>query len=138
MTLCTGTLRPAQPSAFIHAGKLDTARLGPRRVLNMPGVAATVAEQIEALREVAGDNVINRIRREPDPMIARIVAGWPRRFDAQRARELGFMAENSFEDIIRIQSRTSCAANLCRDPETGKRAAMLRHPRRSGPPGCRP
>jgi D-erythronate 2-dehydrogenase len=51
---------------------------------------------------VAGDNVVNRIRREPDPTIARIVAGWPRRFNARRARELGFTAEDSFEDIIRI------------------------------------
>ena len=87
---------------LIHAATLDTARLGPRRVLNMPGVAATVAEQIEALRKVAGENVANRIRREHDPVIARIVAGWPRRFDARRARELGFKAEESFEDIIRI------------------------------------
>ena len=78
---------------LIHAATLDAARLGPRRVLNMPGVAATVAEQIQALRKVAGDNVVNRIRREPDPMIARIVSGWPRRFDARRARELGFAAE---------------------------------------------
>ena len=87
---------------LIDAGAMDTARLGPRRVLNMPGVAATVAEQIEALHKVAGDNVVRRIRREPDPMIARIVADWPRRFDARRARELGFTAEDSFEDIIRI------------------------------------
>ena len=87
---------------LVHAGAMDTARLGPRRVLNMPGVAATVAEQIEALRKVAGDNVVSRIRRQPDPMIARIVADWPRRFDARRARELGFTAEDSFEDIIRI------------------------------------
>jgi hypothetical protein len=33
----------------------------------------------------------------------RIVAGWPRAFEARRARELGFATEErSFEDIIRI------------------------------------
>ena len=77
---------------LIHAATLDTARLGPRRVLNMPGVAATVAEQVDALRRVAGGNVVSRIRREPDPMLARIVAGWPRRFDVtprSRARLYG-------------------------------------------------
>ena len=31
-----------------------------------------------------------------------IVAGWARRFDARRARELGFRAEGSFEEIVRI------------------------------------
>jgi nucleoside-diphosphate-sugar epimerase len=87
---------------LMHAATIDTTRLGPRRVLSMPGVAATVAEQVEALRRVAGDNVVNRIRREPDPTIARIVSGWPRRFDTRRARELGFLAEDSFENIIRI------------------------------------
>jgi nucleoside-diphosphate-sugar epimerase len=61
-----------------------------------------VAEQIEALRRVAGEGAVKRIRREPDPTIARIVAGWPRRFDARRARELGFRAEDSFEEIVRI------------------------------------
>jgi nucleoside-diphosphate-sugar epimerase len=86
---------------LVHAATLDTARLGARRNLTMPGVAATVAEQIAALRVVAGDNVTKRIRREADPTIAGIVAGWPRRFDARRARELGFTAEGSFEEIIR-------------------------------------
>jgi nucleoside-diphosphate-sugar epimerase len=87
---------------LIHAATMDTARLGDRRNLTMPGVAATVAEQIKALRKVAGDNVTKRIRRESDPTIQRIVAGWPRRFDARRACALGFEAEGSFEDIIRI------------------------------------
>ena len=35
-------------------------------------------------------------------MIEGIVAGWPRRFDAKRARALGFKAEDSFDEIVRI------------------------------------
>ena len=35
----------------------------------MPGLSVTVGEQIEALRRVAGDKVVARIRREPDPAI---------------------------------------------------------------------
>ena len=42
------------------------------------------------------------IRRERDPAIETIVAGWPRDFDARRARELGFRAETTFDEIIRI------------------------------------
>ena len=37
-----------------------------------------------------------------DPLIAKIVAGWPRRFDARRATALGFVAETSFDEIIRV------------------------------------
>jgi nucleoside-diphosphate-sugar epimerase len=87
---------------LLHAATLDTAPMGQRRSLQMPGLAATVAEQIEALRRVAGDKAVALIRREPDETVARIVAGWPRRFDAKRAAELGFVAEKTFDEIIRV------------------------------------
>jgi nucleoside-diphosphate-sugar epimerase len=87
---------------LVHAAGLDTAPLGARRNLTMPGLAATVAEQIEALRRVAGDKAVALIRHEPDEAVARIVAGWPRRFDAKRAEALGFVAEKSFDEIIRV------------------------------------
>lgn len=87
---------------LIHAAHIDTAQLGARRSLNMPGVSATVAEQIEALRKVAGEKAVQRIRRAPDATIMRIVEGWPRNFDARRALALGFRADSSFEEIIRI------------------------------------
>jgi nucleoside-diphosphate-sugar epimerase len=96
----------ASPRAAVefmrHAATLDTATVGPRRALTMPGLAVTVAEQIEALRKVAGDAVVARIRREPDPFVEKIVAGWPRRFDARRALALGFKPDTSFEEIVRI------------------------------------
>ncbi len=87
---------------LIHAARLETEQLGARRCLNMPGVSATVGEQIEALRKVAGDKAVKRIRRAPDATIQRIVEGWPRNFDARRALSLGFRADESFEQIIRI------------------------------------
>jgi len=87
---------------LIHAAGLDAAKLGPRVNLTMPGVCCTVAEQIAALRRIAGDKVAARIRREPDPLVARIVAGWPSRFDPVRALALGFKADASFDEIIRV------------------------------------
>jgi nucleoside-diphosphate-sugar epimerase len=87
---------------LIHAASLDTGKVGPRRALTMPGVSVTVGEQIAALRKVAGDKVVARIRREPDPFIEGVVAGWPRNFAPARAVALGFKADTSFEDIIRI------------------------------------
>src|ERR1700742_3102616 len=88
---------------LLHAGTMDLATVGPRRNLTMPGLSATVGEQIAALKRVAGDKVAARIKREPDPFIVGIVSGWPRNFEAKRSRELGFTtAEHSFDDIIRI------------------------------------
>ena len=86
---------------MLHAAGIDLGKVGPRRALTMPGLAVTVGEQISALRKVAGDKVVARIRREPDPFIEQIVAGWPRNFSPKRALELGFKADASFEAIIR-------------------------------------
>jgi nucleoside-diphosphate-sugar epimerase len=87
---------------LVRAATIDGAALGAGRCLTMPGVSVTVAEQIDALRRVAGDEVASRIRREPDLSVMRIIAGWPRSFDTRRASALGFEAEADFDEIIRV------------------------------------
>jgi len=87
---------------LVHAAKINTDQLGARRNLSMPGISATVGEQIEALRRVAGEKAVRLIRRQPDATIMRIVDGWPRNFDARRGAALGFRADASFDDIIRF------------------------------------
>jgi nucleoside-diphosphate-sugar epimerase len=87
---------------LVHAAGLRSNELGPRVNLTMPGICCTIAEQIAALRRIAGNKVAARIRHAPDPLVARIVGGWPGRFEARRALALGFKAESSFDEIIRI------------------------------------
>lgn len=86
---------------LLHAAALPSDAIGVRRNLTLPGVAVSVNEQIEALRRAAGDAAVALIREEPDPAVAAIVDFWPQRFEAKRARALGFVAETSFDDIIR-------------------------------------
>ncbi len=86
---------------LLHAAEVDTAALGDRRNISLPGLSATVGEEIEALRRVGGDKAVALIRREPDPTIARIVSGWARDFDTSRAEALGFRADASLDDIVR-------------------------------------
>ncbi|MBI3674266.1 MAG: SDR family oxidoreductase [Rhizobiales bacterium] len=96
----------ASPRAAVgfltHAAGLDTVPLGARRNITLPGVSCTVGEQIAALRRIAGDRVASRIRREPNETIMKIVSGWPRNFEARRGLALGFTAESSFDDIIKV------------------------------------
>ncbi|HTJ58834.1 MAG TPA: D-erythronate dehydrogenase [Devosiaceae bacterium] len=87
---------------LVHAAELDTTKLGWRRTVSAPGLSATVGEEIEALRRVAGDKAVSLIREVPDQTIMSIVSGWARNFDTRRALGLGFRAESSFDDIIRI------------------------------------
>ncbi len=100
---------------FLHAAEMDLSTVGPRRCLTMPGIPATVGEQIEALRKVAGEKAAKLIRREPDPVIGKIVSGWPTAFEARRSRELGFSADDSFEAIVRAHI----------DDEHGGRAPVM-------------
>jgi nucleoside-diphosphate-sugar epimerase len=97
---------------MIHAATMDLSPLGARRNLSMPGLSATVAEQIEALRAVAGDKAVALIRREPDDFITRICEGWATGFQATRAQALGFVAESSFEQIIRIHIEDELAGAI--------------------------
>ncbi len=84
----------------IRAAEIDSALLGPRRNLTMPSVSVTVAQQIEALGRLGGSGAVDLIREVPDPKVAAIVRGWPREFSAERARDLGFECESSFDEII--------------------------------------
>ena len=87
---------------LVHGAGLPREQIEPHVNITMPGVCCTVGEQIEALRRVAGDKIAARIRRKPDELIMRIVAGWPHRLDGKRATELGFTVESTFDEIIRV------------------------------------
>ena len=87
---------------LIHAISLETFRLENRRSLNLPGVSCTVEEQIESLRSIAGQKVVDLIIFKKDQNIQKMVAGWPKNFSPKRALMLGFKAEKNFEEIINI------------------------------------
>ncbi|MEM1401142.1 MAG: D-erythronate dehydrogenase [Pseudomonadota bacterium] len=92
---------PASAVGFlIHAANLPAGAAAPRPNLTMPGLGITVGEMVADLAEVAGGEVADLIRWEPDPFIQSIVKGWPRTFNAKRALDLGFTAETDFKDII--------------------------------------
>lgn len=87
---------------LIHAAEIDLSRLGARRSLTMPGLSVTVGDQLAALRRFGGDEALRLIRREPDAGIAAIVGNWPRDFNTARALDLGFRADASFDDLVRV------------------------------------
>ncbi|MDG1963910.1 MAG: NAD-dependent epimerase, partial [Amylibacter sp.] len=84
------------------AAKLDFKKLGNRRSLNLPGVSCSISEQILALEEIAGTKTSKLIKKIPDKKIEEIVNNWPQNFMADRAIELGFVADKDFKDIIQI------------------------------------
>ena len=95
----------ASPRAAVgfltKAAIMGGAALGNRRNLSLPGLSCTVADQLAALEAIA-PAALAHVKHVPDDTIMRIVAGWPQNFDPQRALDLGFRSEKTFEDIIRV------------------------------------
>jgi nucleoside-diphosphate-sugar epimerase len=86
--------------ALVRAMELPEAAFGKVRSVQLPGITVGVGEMADALARVAGPAVAARIRWEPDPLIQRIVAGWPARVSGARGRAMGFEADRSIDEII--------------------------------------
>ncbi len=111
--VCHWMASPRTTAGFlVHAASLDLTRLGDRRALTMPGISVSVGEMIESLKRIAGADRAALIRDEPDETIARIVDGWPRAFKTERALRLGFVADRSMDDIIRIHIEDELGGRL--------------------------
>ncbi|WP_246793758.1 D-erythronate dehydrogenase [Burkholderia perseverans] len=87
--------------ALVAGCELDGEQLGGRRIVNLPGISVSVGEMIDALREVAGDAPVAKIRHAVDPRVVAIVGSWPGRWDVARAASLGLVGDATFADVIR-------------------------------------
>jgi nucleoside-diphosphate-sugar epimerase len=87
--------------ALIRAFELPPDAFGMTRMLTLPGITVSIGEMVDALAAVAGERVARRVKWQPDPVIQKIVAGWPAAFDARRARAMGFEADPDFAAIVR-------------------------------------
>lgn len=106
----------ASPATTI-AGILGVAQaerglLAGRTAINLPALTVTVAQMLAALEAAAGHAVVQRIRFQPDPAIARIVGGWPARFASARTAPLGLCADADFGSVIAQYMRDHAPANL--------------------------
>lgn len=86
--------------ALIHGAEVPGEMLGAFRAFMLPGITITVAEMLESLRDAAGEKAFSLVCHEPDPRIESIVASWPARFDTAKAKQLGFVGDENFKQII--------------------------------------
>jgi nucleoside-diphosphate-sugar epimerase len=87
--------------AFIHAWELPGEAWGTRRVLNLPGITASVAAMVDAMKSVAGEKAAKRVAYKADERIRNIVKTWPVRFKTPRALEMGFKPDPDVRSVIR-------------------------------------
>jgi nucleoside-diphosphate-sugar epimerase len=87
--------------AFIHAWELPAEAWGTQRWLNLPGITASVAQMVEAMRKVAGEAAAKRVVYKADARIQAIVKTWPVNFRTPRALKMGFKPDAGVESVIR-------------------------------------
>jgi nucleoside-diphosphate-sugar epimerase len=86
--------------ALLRAHDLPAADFATSRLLQLPGFSVAVGEMAAAVRRAGGEQAYARIRWEPDPLIQRIVSGWPQALAAPRATALGFTADNGIDEVV--------------------------------------
>ncbi len=88
-------------NAFIHAHELPASDWGSFRVVNLPGITATVREMVDALGRIAGKERAALVQDVPDERIRAIVKTWPTRLRTPRGDAMGFKADPNIDAVIR-------------------------------------
>ena len=97
-------------TSMIHAHELAPEAWGGQRAINLPGIVVTVAQMLDALRELGGEAAAARVRMQRDETIARIVATWPANFQPARGVAMGFARDADFRGIVRAYMAAMKAA----------------------------
>jgi D-erythronate 2-dehydrogenase len=95
----------ASPDAVVgmllHAIQTEPQLWGLVRSLNLPGLSATMEQELDALQQVGGPQARALVRYEPDEKIMRLVNTWAGRFDTARALSMGFVADADVLSVVK-------------------------------------
>jgi len=85
---------------LLRALQAGDAHWGAPTAVNLPALTTTPGELVDALVRAGGSALRTLIDWQADPAVARIVAGWPARFEARRAQSLGLQADASVDALV--------------------------------------
>ena len=85
---------------LVHAFEIGGEELGGWRVLNVPGLSVTAGEMLESLARVGGLSARDLVSVKYDSKIDAIVGSWPGSFDVERTRNLGFVSDTDFDQVV--------------------------------------
>jgi D-erythronate 2-dehydrogenase len=86
---------------LIAVAEAARADLGGRTAINLPSLTVRIQDILEAVEAVGGKGARERIRFQPNPVIERVVGGWPSAFENARAHRLGLQPDADFLSIVR-------------------------------------
>lgn len=85
---------------LVHAMGLSREQVGRWPVLNIPGISVTVGEMLDALERVGGAEARALVTDEPDQRVMDIVCSWPGDFEVDRLLGLGFVRDETFDEVV--------------------------------------
>ncbi|KAJ9122869.1 hypothetical protein QFC24_003907 [Naganishia onofrii] len=87
---------------FVIASKVDTSKFKKHsRTVNLPGFTVSIKQELEALKDVCGQETLDLVKYKKDPVNARIVGSWPRAFNNDYSLSLGFVLHpGGFRQIV--------------------------------------
>jgi nucleoside-diphosphate-sugar epimerase len=85
---------------IIHAAKVEAATFKDWRSVNLPGISVTVKEMLDALQRQTDAETKARVTFNIDPVINKMVLGWPTNLDNTQALSMGFRADANFDDVV--------------------------------------
>lgn len=91
---------PTAAACLLGLADVDTEAIGSARAVSLPGLSVTVADMVNALRDVGGNEATKLLSYRFDPAIESIVAGWPAAWEDSRGRELGLPTDESLRAIV--------------------------------------
>ncbi len=86
---------------LVRAFAVDGQAIGGWRVMNLPGITVTVEEMLASLERVGGAQARALVTLAPDQRIMDIVCSWPGDFEVARPLALGFIRDETFDDVVR-------------------------------------
>ena len=88
--------------AFILAMECDGEALGDDRTLTLPSRKYFVRDMISTLERVAEQKgiTLGKIIDQPDPLVIKVVEGWPIGTESKRGEALGMRADSGVEEVI--------------------------------------
>ena len=86
--------------AFVRAHEAPAEAFGDHRSVLLPGPSVSAAELAQAVSRHGAGRKTGAIAWRPDPLIQRIMDGWPKAISAERAARLGFEPSQSVDEIV--------------------------------------
>lgn len=96
VTACIDTV----VAGFVRLAALPASALGDGRTMNLPGLAVTPAEIVQAVARHLPAGQIEPVDWAPDARVQQIVDGWPQAFTSARALTLGFTPDASADALV--------------------------------------